>query len=92
MARYVPGTYFSYHWNFTPFDHRPPPLTSGNCKSDLYELEPFRILLNYIYFFSHEFPVCFLLEYSFFFLFDLSGFFVYWEFCPFMFYISCDYS
>lgn len=51
---------------FLPFDHRPPPLTSGNCKSDLYELEPFRILLNYIYFFSHEFPVCFLLEYSFF--------------------------
>lgn len=48
---------------------RPPPLTSGNCKSDLYELEPFRILLNYIYFFSHEFPVCFLLEYSFFFSF-----------------------
>lgn len=28
----------------------------------------------------------------FFFLFDLSGFFVYWEFCPFMFYISCGYS
>lgn len=50
-------------------------LVTANLISS-YELEPFQILHNCIYFFSREFPVSFLLKYSFF-LFDLLSFFVY---------------